>query len=441
MDSAPAEGNASGAQIHPLLRQRMLNRAATFAEGTSSSAPPLSRRRSSVLSDLSDTRHSFRSSTENLQRGKGNDEMDLRASADEPTNWISIPIVAAIVPAVVGLTHDNGAAVATDMLLLVLASWFLHWCIRVPWDWYHEAQQRRYEYGDISANQYDDTILEEEEDSIANPQEAKSTDSKDNSDQVTNEQSSARDELKREESTAFIACFLGPLLGALLLHTIRAQLTRAEGIVSNFNLGIFFLGAEIRPFRHLIKMKKEKIWHLQRIVRLDPRDELRSANAQQISQRLAELETRMEGSVTSSEVDISRVSAEVRQSIQLQLDALNRAVRRYEKRQMAQTLQVEARFQEVDMRLKDTLTLAAAAARTGQRPGILSVTISWIASVINYFLQTIWDIATYPIRAVGVIMRVVKSWFVKDERQSRRRGKGNGHSSLSTSRMQSKSGR
>lgn len=133
MDSAPAEGNASGAQIHPLLRQRMLNRAATFAEGTSSSAPPLSRRRSSVLSDLSDTRHSFRSSTETLPRGKGNDEMDLRASADEPTNWISIPIVAAIVPAVVGLTHDNGAAVATDILLLVLASWFLHWCIRVPW--------------------------------------------------------------------------------------------------------------------------------------------------------------------------------------------------------------------------------------------------------------------------------------------------------------------
>lgn len=93
------------------------------------------------------------------------------------------------------------------------------------------------------------------------------------------------------------------------------------------------------------------------------------------------------------------------------------------------------------MRLKDTLTLAAAAARTGQQPGILSVTISWVASVINYFLQTIWDIATYPLRAVGVIMRVVKSWFVKDERQSRRRGKGNGHSSLSTSRMQSKSGR
>lgn len=133
MDSAAAEGNASGAQIHPLLRQRMLNRAATIAEGTPASTPPLPNRRSSLISNLSDTRNSFRSSTDSLLRSKGNDGMDTLASTDEPSNWISIPIVAAIVPAIVGLTHDNGAAVATDILLLAIASWFLHWCVRVPW--------------------------------------------------------------------------------------------------------------------------------------------------------------------------------------------------------------------------------------------------------------------------------------------------------------------
>ena len=133
MDVAPAESHSSGSQIHPQLRQRMLNRAATFAEGVQPSNPALLRRRSSLLSDLSDTRHSFRSSTDNLLRTGGNHDMEKLTSSDEPSHWVLLPIVAAIVPAVVGLTHENGAAVATDMLMLALASWFLHWCVRVPW--------------------------------------------------------------------------------------------------------------------------------------------------------------------------------------------------------------------------------------------------------------------------------------------------------------------
>ncbi|KAJ4367139.1 hypothetical protein N0V83_007669 [Neocucurbitaria cava] len=430
----------------------MLNRAATFAEGVQPSTPGLSRRRSSLLSDLSDSRYSLRSSTDNLLRPGGNHDMDGLASADEPSHWVLLPIVAAIVPAVVGLTHENGAAVATDMLMLALASWFLHWCVRVPWDWYHEAQQRRYEYTDAGDAQCNDTILEEDEDSVASPveapepstekQESKANDD-DGSPSTTDAQGDARETLKREELLAFACCFLGPLLGALLLHTIRGQLTRAEGIVSNFNLGIFFLGAEIRPFRRLIKMKRERLMHLQRVVKADPKDGLKPADAQQISQRLTELEARLDSPVASNDVDMSKLSAEVRQSTQLQLDALNRAVRRYEKRHMAQSLQIEARFQDLESRLGDALALAAAAARTGQRPGIISMTISWIVSIVNYFLQTAWDIAMYPVRTATAAIAVVSSWFMKDEPRSRRRAKGqlNAHSSISTPRMQSKSGR
>ncbi len=133
MESALAESHATGSQVHPALRQRMLNRAATFAEGVQPPKQFPARRRSSMLSDFSDTRRSLHSSTENLLKSDGRSETNNLASSDEPTHWISIPIVAAIVPAVVGLTYENGAAVATDVLLLALASWFLHWCVRVPW--------------------------------------------------------------------------------------------------------------------------------------------------------------------------------------------------------------------------------------------------------------------------------------------------------------------
>ncbi len=190
-------------------------------------------------------------------------------------------------------------------------------------------------------------------------------------------------------------------------------------------------------------MKKKKILHLQRIVQLDPRERIKPTDAKQLSQRLAEIEAQLEKPSANGEMDIMKLSADVRQSMQLQLDALNRAVRRYEKRHMAQSIQIEARFQEIDLRLKDTLSLAAAAARTGQRPGIISMTISWITSIINYVLLTIWSIVTYPFRTATAAIRLVKSLFVKEERQPRQRRKGqvNGHSSLSSSRMQSKNGR
>jgi hypothetical protein len=242
---------------------------------------------------------------------------------------------------------------------------------------------------------------------------------------------------------AFALCFVGPILGALLLHTVRGQLTRAEGIVSDFNLGIFVLGSEIRPVRRLVQMRSERIWHLQRIVRSSPRDEWQGADASQLGQRLAELEARLDGPGSNSDVDISKLSAQVQHSTQLQLDALNRAVRRYEKRATVQNMQYEARFHELDAQLRDALALAAAAARTGQRSGLIATTMSWLASTVNHILQTSWNVATYPLRAAGFAVAVVESWFLGDKRQARRRTRGpvNGHSSLSTPRMQSKAAR
>jgi hypothetical protein len=59
--------------------------------------------------------------------------MDRNTSSDELSQWIALPVVAAVVPAIIGLTVENGAAVATDVLILVLAGWFLYWSVRVPW--------------------------------------------------------------------------------------------------------------------------------------------------------------------------------------------------------------------------------------------------------------------------------------------------------------------
>lgn len=133
MDGAPAESHVTGSQIPSQLRQRMLSRAATFAEGAQPYTPALPRRRSSLFSNLSDAQHSFRSSTDSLLRPAKHNDMDKLASSDEPTFWHSSPIVFAILPAVAALTHQNGGAFATDILLILLAGWFMSKCVAVPW--------------------------------------------------------------------------------------------------------------------------------------------------------------------------------------------------------------------------------------------------------------------------------------------------------------------
>ncbi|KZM21844.1 uncharacterized protein EKO05_0003152 [Ascochyta rabiei] len=446
MDGAPADSAASDAQIPSQLRQRMLNRAATFAEGPQPSPTRSLRRRSSLLSDLSDTRHSFRSSTDNLLRN--NDTQDKLVSVEDGAQWLSSPVIFAVFPAVAGLLYQNGAAVLTDILTLGLASWFLHWCCTFPWTWYHSAQQRRYIEPDET--RFADTIhKEEDEDSIEGPEDNADSvpeDSKANEQRgmtaAAVAQLEASQSLKQQERMAFATCFFGPLAGAYLLHTIRGQLTVTEGLVSDYNLTIFVMVAELRPIARLMKMQEERMFHLQRIVKTDPRDLADPSDAQAIAQRLSELEGRLGEPTTTNDMETSRVAAEVRQGLQTQLDAITRAIRRYEKRSAAQTIQIEARFREVDLRLKDALSLAAAAARSGQRPGIVSTMLSWVVNLVNNVLQTAWDVGLYPLRTALAAAVLVKSYFVKDEeRQSRRgmKGERNGHSSMPTSRMQSKS--
>ena len=111
------------------LRQRGLNRAATFADGSM----PASRRRSSVFSEgLSETRKSILSTTDDLLLPRYNSGSSL-VDHHEPSHWQSIPLGLALLPAVGGLFFHNGSAVITDITLLALAAIFLNWSVRLPW--------------------------------------------------------------------------------------------------------------------------------------------------------------------------------------------------------------------------------------------------------------------------------------------------------------------
>lgn len=279
----------------------------------------------------------------------------------------------------------------------------------------------------------EDTIIEEEEEE----QQDEETHAMDGTSPVTDnapkqprdlsqtqEQSRAAAELRTHELLALFACFLSPVLGGWLLHTIRFQLSRpSEGLVSNYNLTVFLLASEIRPLSHLIKMVQARTLYLQRTVGTDVHEDAKSdATAMaDMAQRLDELEafvanTEATGKAPPSTTECtSQLKMEIRSSLQPDLDALNRAVRRYEKKMVALTIQTESRLQELECRMSDAITLAAAAERSSnqsssRRGSSAFIPLDWISTAILLPLQAAWAVVSLPAKFASMLVGTIESY-------------------------------
>lgn len=217
-------------------------------------------------------------------------------------------------------------------------------------------------------------------------------------------------------------CFLFPAGGAWLLHHIRGQLTRpSEGLVSDYNLTIFLLAAELRPLSHLIKLVQARTLHLQRTVTTNAysstSSNMSSATVNDLQDRLTEIEKHIADadtntSGTNPKSPTPDLVTQVRKTLQPDLDALNRAVRRYEKRATLLSLQTESRLQDLEKRLGDAITLAAAAERSSQSSrqrrgsgvGLVLDLFNDLAAVASLPIQICWTVVTFPWRAVASIV-------------------------------------
>ncbi|KAL1642067.1 hypothetical protein SLS58_005655 [Diplodia intermedia] len=368
-----------------------------------------------MLSDFS----SIRDSTDNILNPGSRDADNL--DQGDPSHWHSLPLVFAILPAVSGIFFTNGSAVVTDILLLGLASLLLNWCVRMPWEWYRAAQTPA-PLVQAAGMGLSDTIPEEDSEDDEVIEDSPIADAKtasEHSDTPADTPAPGRSpeyvaavrELQFDQLYALAACFLGPVFGAYLLHAIRDSLSRpSEGLVSNYNLTIFLLAAEVRPASHLLRMLRARTMYLQRIVReqADPDSKPDGPDEPVVSdlgRRLSELESHMadvasanaaikEKEKSAGSTNSTEVVNSVRQTVQPQLDALNRAVRRYEKRATTQTMTTEARLQDLESRLKDALALAAAAARSGQqkKPGAVKILYDWLRTLLMIPVQAMWTL-------------------------------------------------
>ncbi|KAJ5794852.1 hypothetical protein N7457_001451 [Penicillium paradoxum] len=391
MDSSPTQR----------LNTRRLPRATTF-EGY--------QRRNSTLSDsLSEARNSIRSSTDGLflpRVAKGRD-----ALSTEESHWHSAPLGLALLPAIAGIFFHEGSAFVTDVTLLVLAAIFLNWSVRLPWDWYRSAQAIRQEESGFPAPD-DPTPFEPDEDEAESP-----TTTQPHRNSAT---ASARSELQIHELAALAACFIFPVIGTWLLHAIRSSLSRpSEGLVSNYNLTIFLLASEVRPVAHLLRLIQKRTLHLQRIV-ASSEPFVNPTTIQDLTKRLEELEAHVAETASARSAEshdgrplspkeqpetpslVAQSVLETRKSIQPDIEALNRAVRRYEKRSAVFTLQTDQRFAHLETQAGDAIALAAAAQRSSasRRPNYALVLLDWACACIVIPAQLALSAASLPGRAV-----------------------------------------
>jgi hypothetical protein len=120
------------------------------------------------------------------------------------------------------------------------------------------------------------------------------------------------------------------------------------------------------------------------------------------------------------------LATEVRRTLQPDLDALNRAVRRYEKRATLQAFQTESRLHDLEARLNDAISLAAAAANNGQKHrGFTGIIIEWAATAIVLPLQAFGVLASLPFQAMLALFKFGKTKFVRVPPADRGRKVGN----------------
>ena len=213
---------------------------------------------------------------------------------------------------------------------------------------------------------------------------------------------------------------MSPVIGAWLLHHIRSQLSRpSEGLVSNYNLTIFLLASELRPLSHLIKLVQARTLHLQRTVNPSPfsppSNGISSSTLQDLSTRITELETHIADTSSTKQTPVD-LTLQARKAFQPDLDALNRAVRRYEKRTTLLSLQTESRLQDLEKRMGDAITLAAAAERSSQstrqrRGSSVALLLDWATTMALLPLQVLWTVFSLPGRVIAGLVRRVEGYI------------------------------
>lgn len=184
-------------------------------------------------------------------------------------------------------------------------------------------------------------------------------------------------------------------------------------------------------------MVQARTLYLQRTLNATTLDAKFPSPVLDLTARVNELEAHIDSTNSSannpaSSTAATKITAEVRTLLQPDLDALNRAVRRYEKRATLLAMQTESRIQDLEARMSDAITLAAAAERSSStylkaRQRSAFILLDWICSIVVLPVQAAWVAVSLPARLASSVLEVVEGYFVRNvKRDGKTVGRGSG---------------
>lgn len=159
-------------------------------------------------------------------------------------------------------------------------------------------------------------------------------------------------QLQNAQLHAFGGLLLSPLLGACLLDYIRASLARpANGLITNFNITVFVLAAELRPLKIAYEYLNGRAEYLQeQLVDVVP------SRYQELVNKVEALEARLsQGTLPEQHIDSHRgVSTPNALSKEgTDLNQIKYALRKFEKHEAQLRLEYEAKFYSLERQFAD----------------------------------------------------------------------------------------
>lgn len=270
----------------------------------------------------------------------------------------------------------------TDLILLGLVAIYLHNCVsgkhtfehilgnndclqyQVPWG-YYKASKKRYKTS--------------------------------NQDKMTTKQKEIAKQLRYAELQAFGGLILGPLLGAALLNYVRSSMARpANGLITNFNITVFVLAAEIRPLKIAFTFLTDRSSGLQDElvdVVYARYDELVS-KLSKVQQDLAEMKQGQ--SSPRNNTSSGQMNHHANNSIS-DVDQIKNALRRFERHESQLKQHYDEKLYALERRLADITNRPQVVSGSGS--GMLHS----LESALLFPIKVGWVLLTLPFKSVGYV--------------------------------------
>lgn len=239
---------------------------------------------------------------------------------------VSWPIVLAIIPTL-GAFFAGSAEIWSDFIMLLLILYYVYKWLTVPWSYYESARSRR--------------IIHQ------NSEKAY----KANGDDKRMEQEHQRRqlitaELRRHELAGLIWVVLSPAIAGYSLRYSRYLLSNVDRYISGFNVTVFILAASIKPLSHIISLLHERTLFLQSEAAIS------ESQIHVLQTKLDLLEKELFGlrKAFATKKDLGQVVSE---DINPTLQHLAKALKRFEKRDVALRTWSEEQFTSLDLKVRE----------------------------------------------------------------------------------------